>query len=51
MSELPSTKKWIADEMKNLYEELTDPVKREEAKRLNDRKLRIEDKKLDSGII
>ena len=45
-----STKEWINQEMKDMYEELTDPTKREEVKRKNDRELRIQEKKSDTGL-
>jgi len=50
MSQLPSTKEWINEEMKQMYEELTDPEKRAELKRKNDRKLRMEMKIKDTGL-
>jgi len=51
MNELPSTKEFIAYEMEQMYKSLTDPDERAKAKRENDKKLRIEAKKSDSGII
>jgi len=51
MNDLPSTKEFIAKEMEQMYKSLTDPEEIAKAKRENDKKLRIEAKKSDSGII
>jgi len=49
--QLPSTKEFIKQDMSDMYKRLNDPEERLKAKRENDKKLRIEAKKSDSGII
>ena len=45
-----STKEWIEQEMKEMYESLVNPEKRAEAKRKTEREARIEMKKSDAGL-
>lgn len=47
----PSTKEFIKQDMADMFKRLTDPDERLKAKRENDRELRVEEKKLDTGII